>query len=143
MTPSTTLLEQAKEIFSTFRETTIEAAQVLYRIKTEEAWVGIADNFGAFVEQELQISQGFASKLVSVWKHYTIDNDVPVLHLQGVDAEKLYLASKTEGGVDLQLSRAKTLKRSELKQDRAENDAHTPVFGEYCNVCWLSKENHP
>ena len=120
---STNLLEQAKEIFENFRETTIEAAQVLYRIKSEEAWKGSASSFGEFVEGELGISQGFASKLVSVWTHYTIENDVPPLKLAGVDYEKLYLAAKLSGGVDEQIEKARTLSRSELREEQVD-DGH-------------------
>lgn len=114
--------------------------ELLYKIHTEEGWKGKYDSWGEFVEDGLGKSQGWASKNLQVYKHYVLEGGVGLDRLQ-FDTEKLYLASKTGDDVELQLSRAETLKRSDLKKERKIH-AHEPVWVTYCDVCGLSQENH-
>jgi hypothetical protein len=144
MNLTTTILEEAKEKFGKFRESVVDAMAVLYDVHVGGAWKEVADTWGQYVESELQISQGFASKLLTTYTHYCITNDFAPEKLIGVDYERLYLATKLTGSPDEQLAKAKTLTRLELRQEKNDEEPvpHLPEYFEICRVCNVSKPNH-
>lgn len=136
--PSTIILEQCKNSFKQIRVNLIEATEALYRIKSEELWKGEYGSFGVFVELELQISQSFASKLLSNWELYVVKGGLQKEQIQGVDYEKLYLAQKVEGDALTKMTFAKTLSRSEIKAELAEKNGEPcehPSKVEICTIC--------
>lgn len=139
---ATDLLLDTKDSFRDVREKIVHAMQNLFKVHESKIWESVASSWGEYVESELGISQGFASKLLSVNRHYLIEAGLYPEKLEGIDYEKLYLAAKTEGSVEEQLARAKTLTRAELKQEKNEKDPHTPNFVELCTECYVSKANH-
>ena len=114
----------------------------VYRIFAEKLWEGRYGSFGEFVENGLGKSQGWASKQISVHKHYALEGGITESALE-MDTERLYLASKTEGTPEEQLSRAKTLSRSELKAEKDEAAPHKGEFKSMCVHCWVPEETHP
>lgn len=136
------LLPHTKVAFQSIKQNVIVAMQLLAAVQELKVWESVASSWSEYVESELGISQGFASKLLSVNKHYLLEGGYSPANIEGCDYEKLYLASKTEGTVEEQLAKAKTLSRSELKQERNEIKPHAPDYHEVCTVCWLSKTNH-
>lgn len=94
----------------------------------------------AEVLEDLDLSQGFASKLVLSYTHYVIEGGLEPERLAGVDVEKLYLSAKTGGNVEEQLARAQTLTRGELKLERDENHDHEHEWIEICKHCSI---RHP
>jgi len=119
---STTVLEKCVTCFTAARQNLIEGAKYLHEISHAKLWQDNYNSFGEFVEQECQISQGFASKLISVYEHYLVAGGVSQRNLENVDAEKLYLASKLPGTPEEQLTKALTLSRGELKQQKQFED---------------------
>jgi len=142
MTPALTILDETKKAFANYRESTIEAAACLYDVHTGEAWKEVAETWGTYVEQELGVSQSFASKLLTVYRHFCIEGNIPKKQLNGLDYEKAYLSAKLTGTVEEQLAKARSLTRGELKLEKNDEKPHTGQFGEYCNICWVSKQNH-
>lgn len=131
------LLDETITIFQTIRSGVVLAMQKLYQVKEEGAWEGKYSSFGEFVEEGLGISQGFASKLLTVNKHYLLEGAVSPEQITGIDYEKLYMASKLGGRVEEQLAKAKTLSRSELKLEKGDEDqhAHEPItICRHCSV---------
>lgn len=132
----TTVLENTRALLGNVRQKLVKVAAnlVILREKETRTWAEVCE--------DLDISQGFASKLTSSYTHYVLEGGIAPERLEGIDNEKLYLASKTEGSTEEQLARASTLTRGELKLEKSENEPHTPDFKEVCTTCWVSKENH-
>lgn len=114
---------------------------LIYKIFEEKLWEGRYSSFGEFVEGGLGKSQGWASKQLAVYRHFHLEGGIDQEALE-LDTEKLYLASKTEGTPEEQLSRAKTLSRSELKAEKNEAQPHKGEFRSVCTVCWTPEETH-
>lgn len=137
------ILEQCKRSFQDVRANLIEATEALYLIKSEELWKSECSSFGEFCEQELQISQSFASKLLSNWQHYVMDGHLHKDDLVGVDYEKLYLAQRLPTVMidhfTEKLEKAKRWSRSEIKAELAEKNGeeckheHTITICAACN----------
>lgn len=113
---------------------------LVYQVWTEKLWEGRFSSFGEYVEspEGLNRSQGYASKLKQVQEHYVIEGGLSEKDISGVDYESLYLALKTAGTPREQLSKAKTLTRSELKAERQDfvPCAHVNQ-GNCCFDCWM------
>ena len=139
------LLQETKEAFANVRGSVVVAMQRLYKVHESNAWEGVCSSWSEYVESELGISQSFASKLLSVNKHYLIDGGLSPENIAGIDYEKLNMARTLPGSVEEQTSMARTLSRKELKETRndAEETPHTPDFVEYCKTCGLSRATHP
>lgn len=126
------LLEETKEIFNTLRSGVVVAMQKLHRVKEEGVWDQVASSWGEYVESELGISQGFSSKLLSVNEHYLLSGAVSPEQITGIDYEKLYMARSLPGTIEEQLSKAKTLTRRELKEEKNDD---TPCTHEEIRIC--------
>lgn len=137
------LLEETKEIFATVRSSIVLAMQKLHAVKEQGTWEEVAGSWGEYVEGELGISQGFASKLLTVNRHYLLQGVSPE-KLEGIDYERLYLARELHGSIEEQIEKARVLTRSELKLERndAEPVPHTPEWVEFCKTCNVSRQNH-
>lgn len=141
---SVQLLQETKQAFANVRGSIVVAMQRLYQVKQEEVWRQVADNWGEYVESELGISQGFASKLLSINNHYILEGGIEPDFLSGIDYEKLNMARTLPGSPEEQVEKARVLTRSELKLERndAEPVPHTPEWVEFCKVCNVSRTNH-
>jgi len=133
------LLETTKEAFANVRSSMVVAMQKLHQVREQGAWTQVAENWGEYVEAELGISQSFASKLLTVNKHYILEGGISPEKLAGIDYESLYLAVKTEGSTDEQVEKARNLSRSELKMERNELDEHEHTWVEFCTHCKVRK----
>lgn len=131
-----TLLDQTKEAFANVRSSVVFAMQRLYEVHERKLYETVADSWGAYVESELGISQSFASKLLSVNKHYLLGGVSPE-KLESIDYECLYLAAKTEGSLEEQVEKARTLTRRELKEERNEETEHEHLPITICKTCSL------
>lgn len=119
MTLSTSILKDTARLFAQVRKDIFTAAQALYLISSRELWKGEYASFGAYVEQECQISPSFAAKLIAVWGHYIVEGKVGLGQLRHVDSEKLYLAMRLPLKAEEQLLRAQSWTRGELKAELA------------------------
>jgi hypothetical protein len=111
------LLKQAAEHFKSARKSLIEGAGLLHKISNERLYLGKFDSFGEYLEQECQLSEGTASKLIKVYQHFVIDGGVSPRNLQNVDSEKLYLALRLDMKPSEQLTRAETWSREDLREE--------------------------
>lgn len=114
-------IAQVRDCFASARHSVIRGAELLYRIREDHLWDGNHQSFDAFVQDVCQISPSFATKLLKVYEHYVIHNSVSHAKLEGIDAEKLYLASRLEEEPERQLAKAETLTRSDLYDAIREN----------------------
>lgn len=120
--PQDVVLTEAALCFIQARRNLIEGAAYLYQISTNSLWEGKFSSLGAYVEQECQLSQGYASKLIKAYEHYVVEGGLSQRKIEGTDPEKLYLAIALTGTPEEQAMKAETLTRSELKQERAMKD---------------------
>ena len=117
--PLTSPLELAVFCFQGARRNIVAGMSYLYQVDKENLWEGKYSSFSEFVEQDCQLSKGYASKLVQAWEHYVITGGVSEYKLQDIDAEKLYLAMRLPVAPEQQVIRAGLWSRSELKQELA------------------------
>lgn len=132
-----TLLEQTREAFANVRSSVVVAMQKLYEVQQEDAWKEVSGSFSEYVQSELGVSQGFASKLLTVNRHYLVEAGYSPENIAGIDYECLYLAAKTEGTPEEQLAKARTLTRRELKEERNEEEQHEHEPISICRKCSL------
>lgn len=118
---------------------------LVYRVFAEKLWEGQFSSFSEYVEspEGLNLHQSYGSKLKTTHQHYIVEGGATEEDIKGIALESLYLASKTEGTIEEQIARARTLSRDELKQDRAEKDNHPFEENPNCKVCGLSRQSHP
>lgn len=119
MTPATNILKEAANCFKASRVSAIIGAGYLHRISAERLYEGQYASFGEFCEEACQISPSFAAKLIQIHEHYAIQGKITPSRLRGIDAEKLYLATRLPMKPEEQLMRADTWSRSEIKAELA------------------------
>ncbi len=119
----------------------IRAAQKLHDVKATGWWKESAASWGEYVESELGISPGFASKLDTLYTAWVLNAGLSQDKLAGIDYEKLYLAvpQLENSPAEEVLERARTLTRRELRETRNEEAPHEHEFIEACSICWIKK----
>jgi len=137
MTPSTIVLTDTANCFKMARRALLDGAHGLRDIQALKLWEGTYNSFGEYVEQECQISQSYASKLIKTYEHYIINGGVSHATLEGTDVEKLYLAISLTGTTHEQAVKAETLTRQEIKAELAVKDGveHECVPISICKTC--------
>ena len=113
------VLDKARLLSTATKRNFLELSKVLYQIRKEELFKPKYESFREYLEEDIKISEGFASKLIGVYETFA---EVENKRLLGIDLEKLYLARKIEGTVEQKLTAAETLTRGELKQELAIKD---------------------
>lgn len=135
--PQARVLEDAANCFKSARRNLIEGAARLYHISTDSLWEGSYSSLGEFVEQECQISAGYASKLIKAYDYYIVKGGLSPRNLATTDPEKLYLAISLPGKPADQALKAETWTRQEIKAELAVKDGkeheHEPIT--ICRVC--------
>jgi len=138
MTSLTTgLIAHTKELLHAVRGSLIKVGENLYRIKQSNEWQQYADNWGQFVESELEISQSQASKLQNIYEHFVVKGGLDASQLEGTDYEKLNAVRKLSGSPLEQLAKAKTLSRRELKQEKGDEQPHEHEPITICGICQI------
>lgn len=115
------ILHNAALCFRSARKNLMEGANRLHEISTLKSWEGHYSSFNEFVEQECQLSAGYASKLVKTWEYYVVQNGVSPAKLAEIDVEKSYLAINLNGEAAHKLIKAGEWNRQEIKDSLAEN----------------------
>lgn len=135
---------ETKELWSTGKKVMIQVAWNLLKIRESGEWEKYGHKtFQQFAADELDIPQSQGSKLLIIGEYF-LDKYTPE-EIGPVAYENLYLATKTEGSVEENLARAKTWRREDFKQHKAEVAPHPFQEVSYCGFsgCGLSKANHP
>lgn len=135
MTPATTILRDCASAFKEVRQNLIEGAALLYKIREEKLYEGKYSSFGAYCEEECQISQSFAAKLCQVYQHYVIAGKISPSVLRGVDTERLYLALRLPGEAEAQFTHAQTWSRSEIKAELASGGGAECTHPSTIEIC--------
>lgn len=115
-----TLVNQTRELLNAVRGSSVRIGQNLYELKSK---IPVDITWGDFLRDEFDISEGFASKLMKIHKVLVLDGGISQEQIEGIDQEKLYLATALEGTAEERVAKAKTLTRRELKECRTD-DGH-------------------
>lgn len=126
------IIEETKLLLGAVRGSLIRVAMNLAQLRGSFAAKG---EWGSFCEGELGISESFASKLLRVHNTFLAEGKLEPARLEGIDYEKLYLASGLEGTVEEKLAKAETLSRRELKEEKNEEVPHEHEPIQICRVC--------
>lgn len=104
----------------------VQAMKNLHLLKESGEWQERFDTWGEFVEspEGLGISQGFASKLLTVHRTYLLEGGMDENAIAGIDYERLYAARSLPGTPEEKVAMAKTLTRRELKETKNEAEGH-------------------
>lgn len=129
------LLDETVHLFRDFRVSMVKAMTNLHTLKDSGEWEERYGTWGEFVEDGLGISQGFASKLLTVHRTYLIEGGLDENAIAGVDYEKLYAARALPGTPIERVAMAKTLSRRELKQTQNETEEHGHIPVTICKIC--------
>lgn len=117
---STTILKDASEAFKSARRGVYIGVALLYRIQKENLWEGQFSSLNEYIEQECQISKGYASKLLQSWKYFVVDGGVLRQNLIGIDPDKLYFALRLpKGTIEQRLVKAREWNREDLRAELA------------------------
>jgi hypothetical protein len=135
------LIEHTKQLLQDVRNNLVRVMINLYFLREKGGWEGRADTWGELCERDFGMSQGYASKLYLVAKHYIFEGGVKPEQLAGIDHEALYLARKIEGDYEDQVLKAKELRRSDIKKSM-KGPCLVPDWVSYCAKCGVSQENH-
>lgn len=134
-----TLIEETRQLWNQGKKVMIQVAWNLHHIQKSGEWQGY-DTFPKFCEGEMDIRQSTTSKLLAI-ANYFLREYTPE-QIGDCDYERLYQATMLPGTVDENLAKAKTLTRTELRQELNESEVHTGEFIEVCKHCYVSRANH-
>lgn len=137
MTLSTNLLDKTEQLFHSVRVNMLEAAVALYEVQKTEAWKERFETYQDFIHA-IGISQGQASKYVSVIDHYLTNGGLSHAKLAEIEMEKLYLARGLEGTPEEQVTKALVLSRSEIRAQKVYEETGAEHTHNYrCTVCGI------
>lgn len=139
---NTNLVEETRQLLNAVRGSSIKIGQNLYELRDT---LDPQTDWATFIRDEFDISDSFASKLITIHRVLVLEGGLSQEKLEGIDQEKLYLASRLEGTPEEKLAKARTLTRSELKQTKNDEESTPHGFKKvcYCGICGLSEANHP
>lgn len=126
------LITETKVLLKAVRGSLIKVAQNLYLIRES---LDKDTPWGLFLEDNFGMSEGFASKLLTVNRIYLIEGGVEPEKLEGVDMEKLYLARNLPGNTELKIEKARSLTRRSLKEEKNEEEPHEHELIQICKIC--------
>lgn len=132
------LLKDAAQCFKEARKNIYEGAALLYQIDESKAWEEHYSSLSEYVEQECQISRGFASKLLTLWRFYVIERGVAQKNLHGIDYEKLYMAIKlpqASGPSENLLTIAREWNREDIRAELSTTDGKECEHGKTIRLC--------
>lgn len=132
LTPFGEKIEQTRKLLNAVRGSSIKIGQNLYEIKET---LEPGTNWGEFLRDTFDIGESFASKLMAVHRVLVLEGGVSQEKLEGIDQEKLYLATKLEGTAEEKVAKASVLTRLELKQERNDEAPHEHIPVAICKIC--------
>lgn len=135
MKPEKTLVDNCIEAFTSARVAIADALQMLWEVHANGYWSSKYSSWTEFCEDGLKISHSTASQYVKVYDHYVAQGGLAANELRKADLTKLYLATSTAGSAKDQYSRALTLSRSDLRDQRKEDDGHECEAVTLCKHC--------
>ena len=137
MKPTTNLLEECAVACKTARAGLLHAASLLYVIREKELFLGQYNDFSEYVEDACQMDKSQASRLLKVYEHFCIQNSVEPAQLESVNPERLYVALSLPGSIESQITKARTLTRSELRAEKNDEEPHEHTPISICSTCHI------
>lgn len=136
------LIENTRALLNAVRGSSIKIGQNLHDIKQS---LPPGTDWGDFLRDEFDISEGFASKLMTIHRVFVLEGGVSQEKLEGIDGEKLYIAAKLEGSPEEKIAKARTLTRRELKDEKNDEEPHEHIPVAICKICSIRihEENAP
>lgn len=131
---TTSLIESTRQLLNSVRGSSIKIGENLYTLKQG---LEAGTNWGDTLRDEFDLSEGQASKLISVYKLYVLEGGISPAKLEGIDTERLYLAKGLEGSPEERLAKAANLTRRELREEKTDEDGHTHEAVEICKHCGI------
>lgn len=128
-------LERTKKLFENVRASIVQAMQALYTVRESGEWQQVADSWNEYLERELNIAPGYASRLLSNNQTYLIEGGISPEKLEGIDHEKLYMARKLPGSLEERIEKARSLSRRELREEKNDEEQHEHLPISICKVC--------
>jgi hypothetical protein len=114
------ILHDCSSAFISARKNIYMGIAILYKIQQESLWEGQFSSLNEYIEQECQISKGYASKLLQSWKYFVVDGGVLRQNLIGIDPDKLYFALRLpKGTIEQRLVKAREWNREDLRAELA------------------------
>jgi hypothetical protein len=136
------LVEETRGLLTRGKELLVKVAYNLKALKDSGEWEKYGhDTFPKFCQEELDLSQSNTTKYLTIAEYFS--EKFSPEDIGPVAIENLYLASKLPGDLEENLAKAKTWRREDFKQDKAETTPHEFARVCYCSVCGLSEERHP
>lgn len=117
---TTSLIEQTRNLLNAVRGSSIKIGENLYTLKQS---LEAGTDWGDLLRDEFDISESFATKLISIHRVLRVEGGLSQAKLEGIDSEKLYLSLKLTGSAEEKLAKATTLTRRELREERVD-DGH-------------------
>lgn len=114
------LISSTKDLLNSVRGSSIKIGENLYTLK-QSLEPGI--NWRDLIRDEFDISEGFASKLMSIHKALVVEGGISPAKLESIDSEKLYLSLKLEGTAEEKVKKAQLLTRREIREESVD-DGH-------------------
>lgn len=134
------LLKKAALCFRDARKNIYAGAALLYEIDQTNAWEGKYSSFTEYAEQECQISRGFASQLLQVWKYYVVERGVFQKNFYNIDYQKLYWSTKLpSGSTEQRLVKAREWTREEFRAELSTVDGEECAHPEASRVILCGK----
>lgn len=137
LTPFGEKVEQTRQLLNAVRGSSVRIGQNLYEIKQD---LPKEQDWGDFLRDQFDISEGFASKLMTIHRVFVLEGGMSQEAIEGIDGEKLYLAASLEGSAEEKLAKARTLTRREIKDEKNDEAPHPHEWIEICKKC--SIRNH-
>lgn len=134
MTLTQNLIEQTRNLLNAVRGSSIKIGENLFLLKEN---LEKGKDWGEFIRDEFDISESFASKLLTIHKAFVLEGGISHAKLEGIDGEKLYLATKLEGTAEEKLEKARLLTRRELKESKNDEVEHEHQAVQICSICHI------
>jgi hypothetical protein len=128
------LIEETRSLLNAARGSSIKIGENLYTLKQS---LEAGTDWGDLLRDEFDISDSFASKLISIHRVFVVEGGLSPAKLEGIDGEKLYLALKLDGTAEENVAKALKLTRRELREERADDDGHIHEAVEICKTCGI------
>lgn len=148
MTPTTSLIEETKELISHGQRVVLQVSANLIKIRQELYPEKIAhQEFVKWCYTELGLKASATSKYEAIGEYYFLDGAyTPESFLQDGkyrDYEVVYASTKLPHSREENYSHALTWGRDDFKDQKVEDvGEHTPVWIQYCDTCGKSAEKH-
>lgn len=126
------LVEQTRSLLNAVRGSSVRIGANLYLIKQS---LEPTTNWGEYLRDTFDIGESFASKLLTIHRVFVLEGGLSHEAIEGIDQEKLYLSAKLEGTAEEKLSKARTLTRRDLKEEKNEEAPHEHIPVEICRIC--------